>query len=77
MPALILKEGDAAPKAIFDSGVIVQYLDSLSGEKKVLPPVGSTARYEAMTVEALADGIIDAAILVRVETLLRVGRLST
>lgn len=58
---------------IYDSSVIVQYLDSLApADRKVIPPPSDPKRYEALTIESLGDGILDAAILVRYETVLRV-----
>ncbi len=59
---------DDAP-AIYDSRVICQYLIAQSGEQKILPEGAS--RWEALTLESLADGICDAAILIRYETVLR------
>jgi glutathione S-transferase len=58
LPALILESGEA----IFDSAVITQYLDAIAGGGKILP-LEPTARFAALTREALADGICEAAIL--------------
>ncbi len=57
VPALLTDEG-----AIFDSPVICDYLDGLHGGAKLVPPAGP-ARWTALRREALADGILDAAIL--------------
>jgi glutathione S-transferase len=65
IPCLILDDG----MAIFDSPVVAAYLDSLNGAP--LTPASGPARYQAMTLEALADGILDAGILVRFEGIYR------
>ncbi|RCX08109.1 glutathione S-transferase family protein [Extensimonas vulgaris] len=62
VPCLLL-EGD---EAMFDSRVIVEYLDTLSPVGKLIPPQGRE-RAEVKTWEALADGLLDAAILARLE----------
>lgn len=53
-------------EALFDSRVIVEYLDTLSPVGKLIPPVGRE-RAEVKTWEALADGVMDAALLARME----------
>ena len=53
-------------EAMFDSRVIVEYLDTLSPVGKLIPGTGRE-RAEVKTWEALADGLLDAAILVRLE----------
>ncbi|MFN9282055.1 MAG: glutathione S-transferase family protein, partial [Betaproteobacteria bacterium] len=53
-------------EAVFDSRVIVEYLDTLSPVGKLIPPSGRE-RAEVRTWEALADGILDASILARLE----------
>lgn len=63
VPALILDNGER----LFDSPVIVEYLDSLHQGAKVIPPLGE-ARWKALRLEALADGILDAAVLRLMET---------
>lgn len=62
VPCLVLEGGEA----IFDSRVIVEYLDALSPVGKLIPPSGRE-RAEVKTWEALADGLLDAALLVRME----------
>jgi glutathione S-transferase len=62
VPCLIM-EGH---EAVFDSRVIVEYLDTLSPVGKLIPPAGRE-RAEVKTWEALADGLLDAAILARME----------
>jgi glutathione S-transferase len=63
VPCLIMEGGEA----VFDSRVIVEYLDTLSPVGKLIPPSGRE-RAEVKTWEALADGVMDAAILARLET---------
>jgi glutathione S-transferase len=48
-------------KAIYDSRVIVAYLDSLAGGGKIVP--AGPRKIDALVLEALADGITDASIL--------------
>ena len=72
VPALMLADGTA----LFDSPVIVEYLDMLpaseggsesgSGNGSLLPETGPD-RWTALRFQALADGICDAAILRRLE----------
>ena len=64
IPALILENGET----IFDSAVIVEYLDWLAGGGKVIPSEPQ-ARFRTLTQQALADGIADAAVLIRYERL--------
>ena len=59
----LLMEG-AVP--MFDSRVIVEYLDTLSPVGKLIPSVGRE-RAEVKTWEALADGVMDAAVAARLE----------
>jgi glutathione S-transferase len=65
VPALVTDEG----AVLYDSRVICEYLDSL-GDGRLLPAPGVT-RWSLLTEQALADGIMDAAILTRYETALR------
>ncbi|MDT7834366.1 glutathione S-transferase family protein [Aquabacterium sp. OR-4] len=62
VPCLIMEGGEA----VFDSRVIVEYVDTLSPVGKLIPPSGRE-RVEVRTWEALADGVCDAAILARLE----------
>ncbi|WP_029002939.1 glutathione S-transferase N-terminal domain-containing protein [Azorhizobium doebereinerae] len=57
IPALLLDDGEV----LFDSAVIVAYLDHLGGDKLI--PAEPKARFAALKLEALADGIADAALL--------------
>lgn len=62
VPCLVMEAQDA----VFDSRVIVDYLDTLSPVGKLIPAAGRQ-RVEVKTWEALADGLLDAAILARLE----------
>ena len=62
VPCLVMEGAEA----LFDSRVIVEYLDTLSPVGKLIPSVGRE-RAEIKTWEALADGVLDAAILARLE----------
>jgi len=62
VPCLLMEGGEA----LFDSRVIVEYLDTLSPVGKLIPASGRE-RAEVKTWEALADGLLDAAILARLE----------
>jgi glutathione S-transferase len=66
VPCLVLEGQDTITGAVFDSRVIVEYLDTLSPVGRLLPPTGRE-RVEVRTWEALADGLLDAAILARLE----------
>jgi glutathione S-transferase len=59
VPVLILDDGSA----LFDSPVILEYLDGLAGGGKILPRDGK-ARFDALRLEALCDGILDASVLI-------------
>ena len=62
VPCLVMEGGEA----VFDSRVIVEYLDTLSPVGKLIPAQGRE-RTEVKTWEALADGVMDAALLARLE----------
>ncbi|MBQ0929000.1 glutathione S-transferase family protein [Ideonella alba] len=62
VPCLVMDAGEA----IFDSRVIVEYVDTLSPVGKLIPPSGRE-RVEVRTWEALADGLLDASIAARLE----------
>jgi glutathione S-transferase len=62
VPCLVMEGGEA----LFDSRVIVEYLDTLSPVGKLIPANGRE-KAEVKTWEALADGLCDAAILARLE----------
>jgi glutathione S-transferase len=59
IPALVLEGGPA----LFDSRVIVEYLDHLAGGGRIIPREPN-ARFAALRLQALADGIMDASILI-------------
>jgi glutathione S-transferase len=62
VPCLVTDDGGA----IFDSRVIVEYLDNLTPVHRLIPPNGRP-RVEVRIWEALADGLLDAAVAVRAE----------
>lgn len=57
IPALILENGDV----LYDSAVILEYLDFLAGGGRLFPE--GEARFAVLRDQALADGITDAALL--------------
>ena len=66
MPCLVLADGSA----IYDSGIIIEFLQDVAGTDRLLPLRGRD-RYRALTLSRLADGIMDASILVVYETRFR------
>ena len=66
IPTLVLEDGTA----LYDSRVIVEYLDALAGGGKLIPP-GGDARFHELTLQALGDGLMDAALLQVYETRFR------
>src|SRR5579883_607108 len=66
IPALALEDGTV----IFDSTVICEYLDARAGGGKLIPASGAE-RWRVLTRHALAQGMCDAAVLLRYETWLR------
>jgi glutathione S-transferase len=58
IPTLVLEDGSA----LFDSRVILEYLDHRAGGGRIIPKDVS-ARFAALRLQALADGILDASIL--------------
>lgn len=65
IPALILDDGEC----IFDSVVIAEYADTLNDTPILIPRQDALARMRVKRWEALADGIMDSAIVVRNEVL--------
>ena len=65
VPTLILDEGTV----LYDSRVICEYLNALGNGKLV--PTSGPARWTALVDQSLADGMMDAAVLTRYETVLR------
>ena len=58
IPALVLEDGTV----LFDSRVILEYLDHRAGGGRIVPKDGA-ARFAALRLQALADGLVDASIL--------------
>lgn len=58
IPALVLEDG----RVLFDSRVIVEYLDHLAGGGRIIP-ADPAARFDVLTSHALCDGIMEAALL--------------
>ena len=65
IPALVV-----GGQAIYDSRVILEYLDSLAGGGKLVPADGE-ARFEVLTRAAKMDGMMDAALLIIYEARFR------
>jgi glutathione S-transferase len=65
VPCLITDDG----RALFDSPVICAYLDTLKSPPLI--PADAKDRFDCMALEALADGFLDAGILLRYENALR------
>jgi glutathione S-transferase len=64
VPALVLADGTC----LFDSRVICEYLDSLNAGAKLFPAQGP-ARWAALRLQALGDGLNDAAVARRLEAI--------
>jgi len=58
VPTLILGDGTV----LYDSPVICEYLDSLNTGQKLIPVAGMK-RWMALRLQALGDGILDAAVM--------------
>lgn len=58
IPVLITEDGTR----LFDSRVILEYLDHRAGGGRIIPPEPS-ARFAALRLQALCDGLMDAALL--------------
>lgn len=63
VPTLVLDDG----RTLFDSPVICEYLDGLHGGPRMIPETGDD-RWRVLREQALADGILDCAILIFMET---------
>lgn len=59
IPALVLDDGET----LYDSAVIVEYLDALGPAPRLIPARGME-RFRALRAQALADGVLEAGILV-------------
>lgn len=66
IPCLVLDDGTP----LYDSRVICEHLDGLHGGAPLFPAAGPE-RWRALTLQALGDGILDAAVGTRYETFLR------
>lgn len=66
VPALVLDSGET----LFDSPVICEYIDSVHCGHKLFPHEGHE-RFRQLKLQALGDGILDAALQVRIETSMR------
>jgi glutathione S-transferase len=66
IPVLIVEDGSA----VYDSRVILDYLDERAGGGKIVPRQGPQ-RVAALRLQALADGILDASILTVYESRFR------
>ena len=64
VPVLVMEGAEA----VFDSRVIVEYVDTLSPVGKLIPASGRE-RVEVRTWEALADGLLDACVAARLEAM--------
>ena len=62
IPVLILEDG----RTLYDSRVIVEYLDTLNASPRLIP-AEDTARISVKRWEALADGVCDAAVAIFME----------
>ncbi|QRV81928.1 glutathione S-transferase [Ceratobasidium sp. AG-Ba] len=72
IPALVVlpESGADSKQVVFDSSIILQYLDTVAEKKDTLyPPSSSPDRIKALNYEALADGVMDAAWLFRAESI--------
>ncbi len=70
IPSLTLDDGST----LYDSRVIAEYLDQLAGAK-LFPPPGPY-RWAALRQQALADGLLEAAVLIRYERVLRPAQIT-
>jgi glutathione S-transferase len=68
IPALVLDDGGGTPPmlepgtVLYDSRVILEYLDHRAGGGRIIPK-DAGARFAALRLQALADGLMDASIL--------------
>ena len=65
IPALILDD----ETCVFDSPVIAEYADTLNDTPILIPRTDVLARMRVKRWEALADGIMDSAVVVRTESI--------
>ena len=69
IPALILEDG----RILYDSRVILEFLDHRAGGGGIIP-TATDERFEALRIAALADGILESAILIVYEGRYRPGQ---
>ena len=62
VPTLVLEDGSA----LYDSGVICDYLDGLHEGPRMIP-AGGAGRWQVLREQALADGVLECAVLIFVE----------
>ncbi len=62
VPTLLLDDGSS----LYDSAVICEYLDAQHPGPKLIPPVGE-ARWRVLREQALADGMLECAVLIFME----------
>lgn len=70
IPALVLENGET----LYDSRVILEYLDHLAGGGRILPRE-ARARFDALRLQALCDGAMDASVLIVYESRYRPAEL--
>lgn len=58
IPTLVLPNGET----LFDSRVIIEYLDVFAPDRSIIPSPGAE-RWSALRMQALCDGILEAAIM--------------
>jgi len=63
IPALVLEDGTT----LFDSRVILEYFDHLAGGGRIIPRE-PRARFDALRLQALCDGALDASVLIVYES---------
>jgi glutathione S-transferase len=66
IPALELSDGTV----LSDSSLICLYLNDLDGQHRLIPASGSE-RWQVLNAQAVANGMMEASVLVRYETFLR------
>lgn len=66
VPTLLLEDG----RSLFDSPVVCEYLDGQHARQKMIP-AGGAARWQVLGEQALADGILDCAVSIFMETVKR------
>jgi glutathione S-transferase len=69
IPTLVLDDGTT----LYDSPVILEYLDSLHTGEKLIPPSGPE-RFAVLKVQALCDGMLDSGVLCFYTSVSRRGR---